>query len=205
MKSLIDRAISVDEDSLGTPLEPIKAHLEESSDSDTSTNKEDMINNDLFEMNSIDNDEKTAQVSSEITNGTKTNSDENEDKINETRKFKIRLCQNLSSILRRGSVYDSDKKSLTDCDMIPMTPRRVSFPTNEEILVTYREPDFQHHWSIGITILHQKLLMQFNIILFLEKLLKPNEILKEYQESCKKHNTVELNSIKDQLLVNFMS
>lgn len=80
----------------------------------------------------------------------------------------------LSSILRRTSIFDEE----IVCSF--QSFRRVSFPTNESALVSYREPE-RNHWNIELS-------------------LSAQEILKVYQDSCKVNHSVEMDTIKKQIL-----
>lgn len=149
--NILDKELSVDEGSLITPLEPLRATFEESSIVEPLTTVDTPPKNIKEDLELIHLEER-----SEYTK-TKTLLEKSLSKLDShicTTSTNVCLvktgeCQVLASILRRESVYDSDRKSINDCDMQPMTPRKVSFPDDEEVMVTYREPEYQNHWSIG--------------------------------------------------------
>ncbi|XP_060536898.1 protein phosphatase 1 regulatory subunit 37-like isoform X2 [Cylas formicarius] len=80
-----------------------------------------------------------------------------------------------TSILRKSSYFDSSIEG----DVSP-SQRRVFFPMDQSQLVTYKEPEKCHPWVIS----------QF---------LPSENILQTYQNSCKKHKTIEIDAIKSQI------
>lgn len=152
-QNLLDKAISIDEDSLDTPLEPTKygttqhtittsmnvnhmlstqeiAHFEMKHDSNSldivqTLHSKDSTVDSTFEENVLDT------WSSSDKNATESSCSHGDERT-------------LTSILRRQQqCHDSEYESL----FYPVTTRKVSFPT-DSLLATYREPEFREHWDI---------------------------------------------------------
>lgn len=176
--NLLDKAISVDEDSLETPLQPVKCFLKASSVDSMVPNEENL-------SLSLVPDEDSLDLNSEKINGNETSNTDLEHFLQEEEVFSsngdlpqvdhndqsdleqdffiknevptIEMIPDdndtpidqeedmrdhqLSGILRRVSIYDEESIS-TIHDI-----RRVSFPSTENALVSYKEPE-RNHWNI---------------------------------------------------------
>lgn len=98
-----------------------------------------------------------------------------------------------TSILRKSSCFGSSLEG----EFSP-SPRRVYFPSDEHSLVTYKEPESYYPWTISKCYIWQFKYLNI-LIIFLDDFIPSEEILQIYQNSCKKHKTVELDSIKSQI------
>lgn len=147
-RNLLDKAISVDEDSLDTPLEPLKFEVHNSQQSTNVnltedqmlsyqdiTSLETFVAKELCNINTLTEDARENDI---------TNSNTNNLDITDTQNTTDKV---IPSILRRQSCYDQ-QEPLYDCSILPITIRKVSFPCDES-LATYREPEFPKHWDIS--------------------------------------------------------
>jgi hypothetical protein len=125
---ILDKDVSVDEDILAVPLEPIRTHT----------------------------------ITKPCSVATTCQQDEGSGEPNYNELL-------LPSILRR----ESSNSTIV---------RKVSFPTAETELATYREPEYDYPWTINTYLSSEK-------------------ILQIYQASCKQHKTIELDIIKNLIMV----
>jgi transcriptional regulator NrdR family protein len=124
---ILDKDVSVDEDILAVPLEPIRTHT----------------------------------ITKPCSVATTCQQDEGSGEPNYNELL-------LPSILRR----ESSNSTIV---------RKVSFPTAETELATYREPEYDYPWTINTYLSSEK-------------------ILQIYQASCKQHKTIELDIIKNLIM-----
>lgn len=194
-RNLMDKEISVDEEMLDTPLEPLKYPVNN-------------IQNDIYVSckNQVMENVVTLNLTEESTNP--------KDKFtsllleNSECHSKMHLTEsnligdrNITSILRRQS-YNYEQSEL--CATPSLVVRKVSFPSDEQ-LVTYREPEFTECWNISKkkeinnNCDFKVMFLYFKIVL--DKSMTSKEILQEYENSCKRHKTIELDVLKGQLIV----
>ncbi|XP_050313873.1 protein phosphatase 1 regulatory subunit 37-like [Anthonomus grandis grandis] len=185
--SLIDKSFSVEEDELCTPLEPTQVgifHLTPSaspnSTSTEETSDEDDGIEDIIHIDVDNNRLQKLSVPSDLDDiHLETSCVEDEKLIDYDDSAEIIPVDQTnitsSSILRKTSCLDS---SLSDDQS---ETRHVCFPAAENELVSYKEPENQYPWTIN-------------------EFIAPNDILQIYQQSCMKHNTIELDAIKSQIL-----
>ncbi|ENN74277.1 hypothetical protein YQE_09249, partial [Dendroctonus ponderosae] len=200
--SLIDKSFSIDEDELCTPMEPTQVgifNLAPSASPNSATPEETTSEEDdgIEDSIHIDMDkaclEAQEQLSEHIVKDeeelsradeleadkgqlvtieeTSELDDENDSSERET----ISLSNTpRNSILRKRSCFELSAEG----DNCPAT-RHVCFPSDERKLFSYKEPE-DYMWII-------------------DEFISAEQILQIYQESCKKHKTIELDTIKSQL------
>ncbi|CAH0562280.1 unnamed protein product [Brassicogethes aeneus] len=173
--SLLDKAYSIDDAILATPLEPTPVQIFktiEKSSTDESTSEEDfVVIVETAEIISHENNNCEVKIMPDDFDVFLESGDSN--LIDISQACCLRKHTPYTSILRRPSFFDND--SVPD----PSDKPRVSFP-NAEIMVSYKEPDDLPPWNIDSGMSSEK-------------------ILQVYQNSCKKYNTIELDSIKEQI------
>ncbi|CAH1979359.1 unnamed protein product [Acanthoscelides obtectus] len=211
-QSILDKAFSVDENELATPLQPIQAdfplssHNETTSDDSISDISAKSDEDDGYVEDNIEEDSNTEEnfaadnlmVIEEICEKKEqlldeTNVHRNDEdnpasglpiiphELQETELSTGTNDQNLpsitlTSILRRNS----SKGDSSSIECVLNNNRKVSFPSEKADLVHYCEPDYEIPWMITVGRTSE-------------------EILEVYQQSCKKHKTVELDIIKNQI------
>ncbi|KAL1492778.1 hypothetical protein ABEB36_010975 [Hypothenemus hampei] len=187
--SLIDKSFSIDEDELCTPLEPTQVgifHLTASASPDSVTPEEttsdeddgieDIIHIDV-DKTCLENMEEKEEVnviqdSNEppVSWAHTLNNSDGDNDVSEKESFSLPNTPR-NSILRKPSCLNSSPEG--------NAIRHVSFPNDEINLVSYKEPD--------------------DFVWVINDFMPSEEILEIYQESCKKYNTVELDTIKAQI------
>ncbi|KAK9890412.1 hypothetical protein WA026_010502 [Henosepilachna vigintioctopunctata] len=85
----------------------------------------------------------------------------------------------LCSILRRGSCFENKSNTSLDSCHSSASLRRVSFPSDDSELVSYLYPDGEGPMELHIV--------------------SSDGILQAYESSCKRHKTIELDTIKNQI------
>ncbi|XP_066158503.1 protein phosphatase 1 regulatory subunit 37 homolog isoform X2 [Euwallacea fornicatus] len=182
---LIDKSFSIDEEELCTPLEPTQVgifHLtvpsspnsitpEDSTTSEEDDGIEDIIHIDVDKTCLDDRVEPNLRVSVGTIEDEGDSKGSDDDDSSESA-VKISATPR-PSILRKPSCFEAPVERNS-------TTRHIAFPSDELDLVSYREPE-EYAWVI-------------------ENFIPAGEILKIYQDSCKKHKTIELDTIKSQIL-----
>ncbi|XP_076261629.1 uncharacterized protein LOC143197245 isoform X2 [Rhynchophorus ferrugineus] len=204
-----DKSFSVDEDELGTPLEPTPVgkfldaapispnsvtpdditfeeddgiedlnHIDV--DKHMETDQETIVANNVNILkqfsNRIDINDKEDDSSAELMTYFETIEPENESDISESDEPSLPETP-CTSILRKSSCFETSDEIEVE---LSSKQRHVYFPSAEDILVSYKEPENNDPWTIN-------------------KFIPADEILKIYEESCKKHKTIELDAIKSQI------
>ncbi|CAH1153474.1 unnamed protein product [Phaedon cochleariae] len=211
-QNLLDKAFSIDENDLATPLEPIQVESFPLSTRNGTSSDETSSEN----SGKSDEDYDYVEEALEEDSNTEPEEDNVDDKVNITTEVECQ-CENeeiLKSnfLIRRGdfsadgfatipnTIQETEqstganhqiylprtsilKPQSSECNFSSFQGHRkcsVSFPTLMSLLVTYNEPEYSFPWSI-------------------DKEMSADEILQVYQESCKKHKTIELDTIKSQI------
>lgn len=144
-RNLMDKDISVDEEILDPPLEPVKyVNVVQEFNSNLSVNKKEADSTILI-AHSNENELEFLINSTERTNLLLDNS---ECHSNMDEPVNAETEKNIISILRRQSCVGQEE--MDSCNFIdqPSVVRKVSFPSDEQ-LVTYREPEFIKCWNIS--------------------------------------------------------
>lgn len=158
----MDKAISVDEDSLDTPLEPLKyvgnntestktgihetIHLSYQ-DVTTLESIVDTIESGLRHITIIEEETSPNHKDVDFVDDTDSDFKDNQAEVNN-----VVLEKPIPSILRRQSCYDQEEITSKSCPDLPIVHRKVSFPC-DEFIATYREPEFPDHWDISMFII----------------------------------------------------
>lgn len=200
--SLLDKSFSIDEDELGTPLEPtpISKFIGSSLSLNSVTPEETTSEEDdgIEDINHIDLDKHCKETEQEAV------LEDNVNILEDSFKRKVDLNDkeddsSAELITFFETVEDENETDNSDREefSLPDTPRasilrksscfestpkhRVFFPKDDSVLVSCREPENSYPWTIN-------------------DYLAPEEILQIYQDSCKRHNTIELDAVKSQIL-----
>lgn len=132
-QNLLDKSFSIDEDELIPPLVPTQIVAQP-------TNNKINNNNDDSSSDVGYNDNDEVEDYDDLLKKSTDSCDTLESESTST------LC----SILRRTSCADIGNGS----QMSMLSDRRVSFPTDESVLVSYREPDNTFEWTISNKQIH---------------------------------------------------
>lgn len=169
---LIDKSLSIDEDELCTPLQPTLVrifHLDDSNFSSSITSEDTSSEEDDGIEDFVHIEVDKKPLIHQLAY-----KDAGIGSDNSEKDAVIVSDTPRTSILRKSTCFQSP----VDANGA-FTSRHICFPSDERQLVSYREPE-DYQWVIS-------------------DFISSEEILNIYQSSCKKHNTIELDTIKSQI------
>nr|CAH7751844.1 unnamed protein product [Callosobruchus chinensis] len=206
-QNILDKAFSVDENELATPLQPIQADFpitssngatSEESISDISAksdeddgyvednNEEDSNTEENFATDNlmVIEEEDCEQKQQSLDTSVQRNEDDAPIIPHELQETELSTGTNdqnsLPSTTPTSILRGNSSKGDSSIECLLNNNRKVSFPSDKTDLVSYCEPNYEIPWIIASE-------------------MSSKEILEVYQESCKKHKTVELDIIKNQI------